>query len=481
MKRKKIKLPLVLALNNYSEKKPIRFHMPGHKGGKGILRKFKSAFQDNIFKWDVTEIPGLDNLYEPEGVIKKSQQLLAKLYDADESFFLVNGTSSGILAMLGSALNEGDTVIVPRSSHKSVMSGIVMTGANPVYVMPRYSKGLGIHTQVDADDVVATINEYPDAKAVLITNPNYQGFCSDIKKISKAAKDNCMLFLVDEAHGPHFYFNNKLPLSAGEVGADAWVQSPHKMLCSMTQSAWLHVKGNCINTNRVKNCLELVTTTSPSYILMASLDYSRAIMEKHGHILIDYAFDLANSARKLINKLTPFYCIGSEIKGFYGIKNIDTSRLSVNVSCAGYTGYEVENILRKKFNIYAEYADYSNVYFLTNFSNTRSDIKKLIKALVSIKKSKCKIKPINFTTTLPKVALNPRKAFLADGQFIPLKKSKGRIIKQAIVPYPPGIPLLTPGEIIEEEHIDIIENLKSVGSSVKGLKNNSICVIRESR
>ncbi|HHY70274.1 MAG TPA: decarboxylase, partial [Thermoanaerobacterales bacterium] len=262
--------------------------------------------------------------------------------------------------------------------------------------------------------------------------------------------------------------SSTLPASAGEV-ADTWVQSPHKMLTSFTQSAWLHVKGNRIDQERLQYFLQLVTTTSPSYILMASLDLARAIMQAGGKALTERALELAYNARRYINKFTPFYCVGPEMRGQNGIYDIDLSRLMVNVSNAGYTGYEVERTLRERFNIYAEYADLYNIYFLVTFSNTKSDILRLIKALSDLKAKAQLKKSIQWPDKLPRKVMEPRDAFYSPGEYLSLKHSKGRIIKEALVPYPPGIPLLMPGEVIEQEHIQVLAALLKSGGHCQGV------------
>jgi lysine decarboxylase len=479
MEGKRYNTPLLEALSRYAVKNSVRFHMPGHKGGRGPGHKFKKSFQKNLFRWDVTEIPGLDNLHDPRGVIKRSQELLARLYNADRSFFLVNGATSGVIAMMGAALGPGDKVILSRACHKSVISALVITGASPVYTMPRWDRELGVYAGIEAENLEESIKQNPGAKAVVITNPSYQGFCPDIGRISAAAVDRGLKVLVDEAHGPHFAFSPLLPPSAGNFRVDAWVQSPHKMLCSLTQSAWLHIKGKGLDAEKLKSYIKLVTSTSPSYVLMASLDYARALMERHGKYLAEKALALAERARKLINLHTPFYCVGSEVKGRSGIFDIDLSRLMVNVSCAGFTGFEVDRALREEFNIYSEYSDSCNVYFLVTFSNSRRDVIKLVKALSSFKRKKRIIEFPAMPETLPPRATEPREAFLAGGEQVPLEYSRGRVLKEALVPYPPGVPLLMPGEVMEQVHIELINNLRAGGGYVQGAGPEGVWVVKE--
>ncbi|NLZ54844.1 MAG: aminotransferase class I/II-fold pyridoxal phosphate-dependent enzyme [Thermoanaerobacteraceae bacterium] len=459
-------MPLVEALKRYGQSVPVRFHMPGHKG-----RQLAHVIKDlelNLYNWDVTEIPGLDDLHQPSGPIKKAQEKLARLYGADESFFLVNGASSGVIAMVGANAKPGDEILISRASHKSVLSALILTGTKPVYVMPEKDENLGVYTQVASEAVAEALRQNPDVRAVFLTSPVYQGFCPDFKLISEIVCSKSKILLVDEAQGPHFGLNLSLPKSAGEF-ADAWVQSPHKMLTSLTQSAWLHVKGDRISKKHLKSFLKLVTTTSPSYILMASLDMARGIMEAEGKVLTDRALELADIARRYINKYTPFYAVGAEMRGKNGIYDIDLSRLMVNVSGAGYTGYEMERLLRRDFNIYAEYADLYNIYFLVTFSNSKSDVDGLVKALSTLKTKAKLSNSIIWPDKLPKAVMEPRTAFYALGEHLPLEQSIGRIIKDALVPYPPGIPLLMPGEVVEQEHIQVLSRLLKSGGHCHGV------------
>lgn len=491
---KKPDMPLVKALGRYARKNPVRFHMPGHKGGSRVFSDFGRLFRKNLFRWDVTEIPGLDDLHEPCGVIEKAEQKLARLYGADKSYFLVNGSTSGILAMMGACLNRGDSVIISRASHRSVMSGLVLTGAKPVYVMPGWHRELGVYTQITPGSMRKVVKQNPGARVVVVTNPTYQGFCPDLRGICEIARESGMLVLVDEAHGPHLAFSRFLPPSAGDFDVDGWVQSPHKMLSSLTQSAWLHVKGGRIDEERLASYVGMVTSTSPSYLLMASLDYARAAMESRGRHLAGKALGMAEEARNFINTYTGFYCVGKEIKGAGGIFDIDLSRLIVNVSVAGFTGFEVESLLRREFNIYAEYADLCNVYFLITFGNTNKDIKILQDALRTLSYRDPKDRNMGgrqditnpgellglysgIMKKLPQKAMEPGEAFARTGEWMPLKRAAGRVVKKAVVPYPPGVPLLMPGEIVEDEHADLIENLVESGCTVQGVRNDSTYVV----
>jgi arginine decarboxylase len=472
--------PLIFALKRYARKKTVRFHMPGHKGRVGKSAGDKYLLK-NLYKWDVTELDGLDNFHEPRGVIKESQQLLARLYNSDKSFFLVNGSTSGVIAMICAAVKSGQKLLLSRASHKSALSALVISGASPVYVMPEIDEELGVYTQITPEKVKEQIDINPDAKAVFLTNPTYQGFCPDVAEISAVAKEHGMLVLVDEAHGPHLGFDPGLPPSAGKQGADGWVQSPHKILTSLTQSAWLHLKGSKLDSDRVSDFISLVTSTSPSYILMASLEQARLLMQRRGKRLVRKSYSMASYARDRINRDTPFRCVGREVCGKNGIYDIDLSRLMVNVSSSGYTGFEVERTLRQNFNIYAEYADFGNVYFLVGFANSPGEIRNLVKALAAFKPKSGFLPPFPLIPKqLPERALEPRQAFLSEGEQILLKTARGRIVKKALVPYPPGIPLVMPGEVLDSNHINLVREYKRAGGDIQGLGSDGcIFVVKE--
>lgn len=469
----KFYMPLVEGLKEYNKKAPTRFHTPGHKGK--VLRPL-DTLGENLFPWDLTEIKGLDDFFNPQGIIKMAQDRLSKLYNADNSFFLVNGATSGIIAMMVACLKPGDKILIPRNSHISILSGMIVTGAKPVYINPEFSNDLGVSTQPSFESIERALKENPDIKAILITNPTYQGFCPDLGGIAHIAKKYSRLLLVDEAHGAHFALNTKFPPSAGDFDVDIWVQSPHKMLLSLTQTAWLHIKGELIDAEKILQALSLTTSTSPSYIFMASLDMSRALMEVKGSELWDIAYELSEKTREKINKDTVFYCIGKEVIGKNSIFDLDPCRLMINTSIAGYKGYEIEEILIKEFNIYPEYADFGNVYFLVSFNNTKEDMEKLIKALQSFGNRKS-INTIDIENINSQILLTARKAFFSKEKKIPFSKASGYIAKNPVIPYPPGIPLIMPGEKITVDHIKTVRNILDSGGYCRGINQGKISVV----
>ena len=301
--------PLFDALMEYVNNKTIPFHVPGHKKGMGMDNKFKNFVGNNVLSIDVTVFKLVDSLHHPEGPIKKAQELAADAYGADRAFFSINGTSGAIQAMILSVVSHGDKIIIPRNVHKSVTAGIILSGAVPVYIQPEVDRKVGLALGVTPETVEEALKNNPDAKAVLIINPTYYGVAADIKRIADIVHSYDIPLIVDEAHGAHLGFNNRLPMSAISAGADMSGQNTHK-IGSLTQSSLLQVMEKRVDVNKVQQVMNLLQTTSPSYILMASLDVARMQIATKGKELLDRAIDLAEYARREINKIPGLYCFG---------------------------------------------------------------------------------------------------------------------------------------------------------------------------
>ena len=473
-----MRTPLFDALKEYVSRDTLPFHVPGHKKGIGTDKEFLDFIGANPFKIDVTVFQLVDSLHHPKGPIKEAQELAALAYGADHSFFSIHGTTGAIQAMIMSVVSPNEKILVPRNVHKSVTAAIILSGAVPVYMTPEVDKKLGIAHGVTPETVEETLKENPDAKAVLIINPTYYGVATDIKKISDIVHKYNIPFIVDEAHGPHLKFSDKLPLSALDAGADICAQSTHKIIGSLTQASLLHVKGNRVNPKRVQQMLNLLQTTSPSYILMASLDCARRQIATEGTKLLEYAIDLSNYARDEINKIPGFYCFGKEIIGTPGSFSIDPTKLTISCRELGITGYDLERILADDYHIQMELADFYNVLAVGSFGDTKDGMDKLIKALKEISD-----KYIGKNTSVPSFLdipdiptkmLNPRDAFYSDKRSIPISESVGKISAEFLLAYPPGIPILCPGELISEEIIKYVEDLKRANLYVQGTEDHSV-------
>jgi len=458
------KVPILKMLSEYSESSPVAFHMPGHKLGKGFqIEEFNS-----IGKYDVTEIPGTDNLHFPEDAIKEAQELAAKAFDADETFFLVNGSTCGIHAAIMSICKEGDKLIVSRDCHKSVIGGLMLARAIPVYVMPQIDIKRKLPLGGDIDALISAMDENPDAAGVLITRPNYYGICSDIGRLAAEAHKRGMILIVDEAHGAHLRFSPNLPVCAMDAGADIAIQSTHKTLPALTQTALLHVKGQRADRESLKFYLRLLQTSSPSYIFMASIDYARAVMSQAGlELLRKLESNIKLFEEKLLN--TEYYILG---KDKYEKYEKDFTRLVINTSQLGLTGYETESLLRQNFNIQVEMSDYNNIVCIATISDGEENLIKLAEALNTIASRFRKNKALP-DIKIEEQAIPPSVSFSAvenkAQETIQLRESKGRICADIVTPYPPGIPYICPGEIIMEESIELLYNIVNAGGKVNGL------------
>lgn len=478
--------PLFDALLEYHNNDTIPFHVPGHKRGQGMVSKFKDFVGNNVLSIDVTVFHQVDSLHKPTGVIKEAQELAADAYNADYTFFSIHGTSGAIQAMVMSVVNHGEKIIIPRNVHKSVTAGIILSGANPVYMQPEIDTKVGLALNVTPETVRKTLEQNSDAKAVLIINPTYYGVSTDIAEIAKIVHEYNIPLIVDEAHGPHLHFSSKLPISAMDAGADICAQSTHKILGSMTQSSLLHVKKGLVDVNRVKTIMSLLQTTSPSYVLLASLDCARMQMATKGEELIDDAIKLAKYARERINKINGLYCFGEEVlekKGAYGF---DPTKITITSKDIGLSGHELEDILAEKYFIQPELSDLYNILCVFSFGDTKEKVDKLITALeeISAEQSKRQIvkSEVLDIPNIPESVLTPREAFNSMTISIPLADSVGLISAEFLMAYPPGIPILCPGEIITQEIVDYVGALKAAKLFVQGTEDpevNSIKIVSD--
>lgn len=474
--------PLFDALMEYVNRNTIPFHVPGHKKGIGMDEEFKDFIGENAFKIDVTVFKLVDSLHHPTGPIKRAQELAADAYGSDAAFFSIHGTSGAIQAMIMSVVNAGDKIIIPRNVHKSITAGIILSGAIPVYMQPELDKNVGIAQGVTPETVEKTLKENPDVKAVLIINPTYYGVATDIRKIVGIVHSYNIPLIVDEAHGPHLSFNEKLPVSAMDAGADICSQSTHKIIGALTQCSLLQVRSERINVHRVQQILSLLQTTSPSYILMASLDCARRQIATHGKELLDKAIDLANYVRTEINNIPGFYCFGREIIGNPGVYALDPTKITITCRDLGITGYELDMILSEKYHIQMELSDLYNVLAVGSFGDTKENMDILLKALREISseyygKGNRKSDFIDIPA-IPEQAQIPSEAFNSTKTSLLLKNSVGAISGEFLMAYPPGIPVLCPGERISQEIVDYVQKLKDTGLYVQGTEDPDVEYIK---
>lgn len=380
--------------------------------------------------------------------------------------------------MILSTLHDGDKIVIPRNAHKSIMSAIILSGAIPIYIDPEVNDILGIAQGVTTKSVKKALEKNPGTKAVLIINPTYYGVTSDILRIAKIVHSYHIPLLVDEAHGPHLAFSNDLPVSALEAGADICCQSTHKILGAMTQCSVLHLKSRYISAKKVQQVLNLLQTTSPSYILMASLDCARKQIALQGKELINYVLSLSNYARTEINKVPGLYCFGKELIDHKCVYDIDTTKITINCRNLGITGIELETILIHDFNIQIELSDFYNVLAVCTFGDSKETIDTLITALKKISKRYYGIKPplngFNYIPAHPAKKMEPRQAFFHSKKSLSIMNSVGKISGEFLMAYPPGIPILCPGETITKEIIDYVYEMKQCGLKLQGTEDPDV-------
>jgi arginine/lysine/ornithine decarboxylase len=477
--------PLVKALMDYTAQKPLPFHMPGHKGG----RLYPQSFIDSLPAADMTEVPGLDNLQAPEGAIKEAQRLAAEAFQSDACFFLVNGSTSGIHSMMLAALRPGDRVIVPRNCHKSVWGGLVLSGAVPVYVQPEYDAEHCLMTHPSPETVKRAVVEHPNAAGMVLTNPDYYGMCPHLRKIRDILAVHGMLMLVDEAHGAHLVFHPELPPSGAQCGADLWVQSAHKTLPAFTQAAYLHAGINSrdlspsqrrIEIGRLTQVHHMLQSTSPSYLLMASLDWARGYMEEYGEYALDKLLEHLAWARGELKTLGIDTMEGYSRPEIYGM---DPTRLVLDVSGLGLTGYEGERILRRA-GVQVEMSDLHRLVLICTVADQKADFVKLVDACRSLSLNRGervqKRNILSISREIPKQMLSPKEAFEKTMEYVPLKEANGRICAGLVGAYPPGIPRFCPGEQIDRAGIEELLEIKAWGGHLFGLaENDRIPVIAE--
>ena len=471
--------PIFDAMKKYSADGALAFHTPGHKQGLGSHKFLNELITAEGLRCEVSLMEELDDLHSPHSCIKLSQEFAAELWHADETIFFVNGTTSAVQAMILSTINPGEKIFVPRNSHRSVMSAIILAGAIPIFLPVEFSNELKIPLNISIETLERAIKKFPDAKALIITSPNYYGVSADLKKISELLHKNKMLLLVDEAHGAHLQFSKILPPSAMDSGADLSAQSTHKLLGSLTQTSMLMIRKKFIDVERVRKVSSLLQTTSPNYLLLASLDISRLQMQETGEEKIFRAIELSKKIRRAVEQIP-------NLKTFDAVKNfsLDLLKITINVENLGLDGLEAEKILRHEFKIQCELSDPTNLLFLVTYADTEEKILRLIEVLEKFaEKFKNnslvkKISQINFSSEISEPKISPREIFFAQTESVSLEKSVGRICAEEVTFYPPGIPSINPGEKITAEVLENIRQLKNIGGRIIGASDTNLNSVR---
>ncbi len=473
---RQFRTPLFDAMVSLAEAKKVSFHTPGHKSGKGISTRFRKFVGSKIFAIDLTTLDEVDCLQKPVGVIKEAQELAAEAHGADRSFFLVNGTTVGNHAMILSTVRPGDEVLVARNAHKSILAGIILSGATPRFFLPRFDADLGIAVNVGAEAASIAMRNHPRARVVTVTSPNYYGIAADMPAIVAAARQHDKTLLVDEAHGPHLHFHPSLPSSAVDAGADLTVQSTHKIVGGMTQASMLHVREGRVDPARITAILQMLQSTSPSYILMASLDLARMQMATEGRKLLGKAIELAEEARARINRIAGLYCLSAAQVESWGDFRLDVTKLTISVKGIGLTGYVASSLLNTEYGIQVEMADLYNVLVIVSIGDRRDDLERLIGGLEALARRSPRVhdgQRADIPAVPPaheaKLACSPREAYFAPHRVVPLSQAAGHVSADIITIYPPGIPILVPGEEVSQTVVEYLQFLGGRGARIDGV------------
>ena len=466
--------PIYEALEKMRRMRVVPFDVPGHKRGRGN-QELTDFLGEACMSVDVNSMKPLDNLCHPVSVIRDAADLAAQAFGADSAFFMVGGTTSAVQSMILYACKNGDKIIMPRNVHRSAINALILCGAVPVYVNPDVNNTLGIALGMSVSQVEQAILENPDAKAVMVNNPTYYGICSDLKKITELAHAHGMLVLVDEAHGTHFYFGDNFPLTAMAAGADMASVSMHKSGGSLTQSSFL-LMGRNVNSDYMRQIVNLTQTTSASYLLLSSLDISRKRLALHGRDIFSKTVEMAEYAREEINAIGGYYAYSRELINGDSIYDFDISKLSIFTLPIGLAGIEVYDLLRDEYDIQIEFGDIGNILAYISVGDRNRDIERLISALSEIKRRFGKTESGLLTQEYinPIVAETPRNAFYGGKRSLPLDEAAGCVCSEFVMCYPPGIPILAPGELITDEIIKYIKYAKEKGCSMTGTEDINI-------
>ncbi|MDY0139186.1 MAG: aminotransferase class I/II-fold pyridoxal phosphate-dependent enzyme [Candidatus Izemoplasmatales bacterium] len=462
--------PFFTKLKEYGNSRVAPFDVPGHKLGR-IENDMQKYVGKKLYLLDANSPVGLDHLNYPTGVINEAQGLMAEAMSADRSYFLTNGTTTGILAMVMSVCKANDKIILPRNVHKSVINGLILSGAMPIFIKPNIDELVGIANDVSFDIVKKAIDDNPDAKAIFLINPTYFGVVSDIKRITDYAHSHNLVVMVDEAHGAQFYFSHRLPLGAMEAGADISATSMHKTAGSLTQSSVILTKGERIDHQRLRATLNMLQSTSPSSLLMASLDVARKTMYFQGKTRVTNILKLAKIAREKLKTIPGISVIDKDYLLNQGCFDYDETKLMVKVSDLGLSGFDVYQMMKKNYNIQLELAESHMILCVLTIGTTKQDLERLVIAFRKLSekyfKSRDKLPKIEFRYQFPEPYARPRDAYHAPKNLVKLEDAVDEISAESIMIYPPGIPIIIPGEVITEDVVKDIKFYKEKGGALQ--------------
>ncbi|KEO81441.1 aminotransferase class I/II-fold pyridoxal phosphate-dependent enzyme [Tumebacillus flagellatus] len=471
-------IPILEAILSHLQNNPGSYHVPGHKMGRG-LHGALGAWLTHAGRLDLTEIPGLDDLHAPEAAIREAQSLAAHAFGAEETYFLVNGSTAGNLAMILTAVRPGEKILVPRNLHKSVLNGLVLAQAQPVFYQPEVLEAFGIASGVRVETVRAAVQKHPDARALLIVSPTYHGICSDLEEIAYVVHEAGMMLLVDEAHGAHFAFHESLPPTAMASGADMAVQSTHKTLGALTQASMLHVQGPRVNRARLRKRLQLVQSTSPSYLLLASLDVARHQMQTEGQAMLSKALQAVQTGAAQLQASPYLKLLQETPDGF----RVDPLKWTIGVTGLRKSGTEVYETLHREHHLTLELSDPHNLLAVFTYADRERQVERLVKALLALEPAEGEAAESppsegNFAWLELQAKFLPHEAFEMDMERVPLTGAAGCCAGEMVIPYPPGIPLIVPGEVWTDELIAHIQSLREAGVRFQGVEDSRMSEVQ---
>ncbi len=476
--------PYLEAITAYGFRGSSRFHVPGHKGGAGADPGMRMAFGERALLLDVPQdIEGIDVGPTPTPY-ERAELLAAEAYGAERTWFLTNGATQGNHAMCLAMAGPGTRVVLQRNSHASMVDGLILSGGIPAWVAPEYDPELGMAHGVTPESLEAALRGAPEARAAFIVSPTYYGMAADVEGCAEVAHAAGAALVVDNAWGSHFGFHPRLPRSPLELGADAMLASTHKIVGSLTQSAMLLVaKTERIDIGAVARAVRLVRSTSPSALLMASLDAARRQLAVHGEALLDRTIHAAEDARAAIDGVAGCSVVGEGLVGQPGVAGWDPLRIVIDVRGTGRTGYDVAAALRSSYDIYVELATHATLVLVLGIAQPLEPLEGLAhdfgEAVASISRAGTSPALTRGPAALEAgTALSPREAFLGRGETVPVDEAVGRISAESIAGYPPGIPALLPGERITDEVVGYLRELTSAGARLHGAADPSFATVR---
>jgi arginine decarboxylase len=464
------------ALDALSGADPTLFCTPGHKQGKAIPSAMARLIGHQAYRVDLPDLPGF-NLFEPEGFIATAQVLAAQTFGADQTWFLVNGSTVGVMASILATCGPGDKIILPRNVHRSAISGLILSGAHPVFIAPEYDPRWDLVHCITPAAVAEALALHPEAKALLMVSPTYHGVGGAVGAIAHLAHQHGIPLIVDEAHGAHFGFHRDLPPAALACGADLVVQSTHKTLSALTQASMLHQQGSLVDVRRVSSMLQMLQSSSPSNLLLASLEGTCQQMAEVGQALMVQTLALAYTARTHLQNTSEISVLLQPQPPTAGFCDLDTTRLTVDVSALGLDGFTADEICTKQFGVIAELPTLRHLTFILSLGNSPADLDRLFCALEGLRQHSSLGQittsfaidlTISAIAPVECPALSPRDAFFASQISIPIAQAVGQISAETLCPYPPGIPVTLPGARITPAQIALLQQIQASGGLIVG-------------